>query len=155
VPDHPTRSVAPYFDTGAVVCEVYEGEVGAAAAAGPLATAELPEPDPKDHCGFLTTPAATVELKGLSPGTHLHLRSRCVARLPDAADHESPAALPAASEGAQRWRWELPWSDGTGVATMRGPRRASSQHPPKVLQVRSTSVTLRVWNPGVVLVVVA
>jgi hypothetical protein len=92
------RRVAPYFDAGAVACEVYElQEVDAAAAAGPLAVVELPKPDPTDHPGCLAAPTATVVLTGLVPGSHLRLRSRCVA-----------------GGGAWRWEhWELPWSEAT------------------------------------------
>ncbi len=94
------RRVAPYFDAGAVACEVYEVEEGGtAAAAGPLAVVALAEPDPTDHPGCLTVPAATVELTGLAPGTRLQLRSRCVT-------------------GSVAWRWELPWSESTVVATL-------------------------------------
>jgi len=126
-------SVAPYFDAGAVVCEVHEAGAAAAAAvaatAVPLAVAALPEPDPTDHPGFLTAPAASVALTGLAPGTRLRLQSRCVA-------------------GGGGWRWELPWSEATAVATLRHPRHAAADHPPEVVRVMGTHVTLRVRNPG-------
>jgi hypothetical protein len=124
----PSR-VAPYFDVGAVVCEVHEAGAAAGAAAVPLAVAALPEPDLTDHPGFLTAPVASVTLSGLAPGTHLRLQSRCVA-------------------GGGVWRWELPWSEATAVATLRHPRHAAADHPPEVVRVMGTHVTLRVRNPG-------
>jgi hypothetical protein len=124
------RRVAPYFDAGAVTCEVYElQEVDAAAAAGPLAVVELPKPDLKDHSGFLSVPTATVVLTGLTPGTRRLARSRCVA-------------------GGSAWRWELPWSEAAVVVTLRPPRLAATRHPPEVVRVASTHVTLRVRNLG-------
>jgi hypothetical protein len=129
-PPRPSR-VAPYFDAGGVVCEVHEA--GAVTAAGatavPLAVAALPEPDPTDHPGFLTAPTATVTLTGLTPGTRLRLQSRCVA-------------------GGGVGRWELPWSEATAVTTMRHPRHAAMDHPPEVVRVMGTHVTLSVRNPG-------
>ncbi len=103
--------------------EVEEG--GTAAAAGPLAVAVLPEPDPTDHPGCLTVPAATVVLTGLTPGTHLRVRSRCVA-------------------GSGAWRWELPWSEVTVVASL----RPQLEDPPELVRVASSYVALRVRNPG-------
>ncbi len=100
------------------MCEVHE--VGAAAAAVPLAVVALPEPDPTDHPGFLTAPTATVVLTGLAPGTRLRLRTRCVA-------------------GGDAWRWELPWSEA--MITL-------LHYPPVVLRVMGTHVVLRVRNPG-------
>ncbi len=111
-----------------MVCEVHE--VGpAAAGAGPLAVAALPEPDPRDHPGFLTAPAVTVALTGLAPGARLRLRSRCVA-------------------GGDGWRWELSWSEATVAATLRHTRHPAAEHPPEVVRVMGTHVTLRVRNPG-------
>jgi hypothetical protein len=133
VPTAPRPSrVAPYFDAGAVVCEVHEAGAAAAAAAAaavPLAVAALPEPDPTDHLGFLTAPVATVALTGLAPGTRLRLQSRCVA-------------------GGDGWGWALPWSVATATATLRHPRHAAADHPPEVVRVMGTHVTLRVRNPG-------
>ncbi len=120
------RRVAPYFDAGAVTCEVYEVEEGGeAAAAGPLAVVALPEPDPTDHPGCLTVPATAVELTGLTPGTHLRVRSRCVA-------------------GGGAWRWELPWSEATVVATL----QPQQEDPPEVVQVASTHVAAQMRRLG-------
>ncbi len=124
----PSR-VAPYFDAGAIMCEVHEAGAAAEAAAVPLAVAALPEPDPTDHPGFLTAPVASVTLSGLAPGTRLRLWTRCVA-------------------GGGAWRWELPWSEATAVATLRQPRHAAADHPPEVVVVMGTHLTLRVRNPG-------
>jgi hypothetical protein len=119
--------VAPYFDTGTGRCEVHE--VDAAPDAGPLAVAPLPKLDPTDHPGFLTAPTVTVVLTGLAPSNGLRLWSRCVA-------------------GGEVWRWELPWSEVTTAATLRYPRHSAADHPPEVVRVMGTHVTLRVRNPG-------
>ncbi len=89
-----------------------------------------PLPDATDHHLLVASPVAAVCLRDLAAATRFRFRSRCVA-------------------GERAQRWELPWSVETEVATMRGPRQSAGHHLPEVLQVRSTSVTLRVRNPGV------
>ncbi len=86
-------------------------------------------PNPTDHRAFLTVPTAAATLQGLAPGTASTVRARGVV-----------------GDGVARW--ELPWSGSTLATTLRLPRHAAADHPPVVVRVLGTTVTLQVRNPG-------
>ena len=117
---------ALYWDLGAVQCEVEaDGDI-VLTEAGPAPAAAV------DHAAFLHAPDASVTLARLAPGMRYQLRYRCVAT--------APVVPPV--------RWALPWSPPVTVATLRPPRHAAAEHPPEVVHVACTFVTLRVRNPG-------
>jgi len=110
---------AVYFEVGPVECVVEANGAVVVTVAGPAPAAAA------DHARFLDTPETSVTLTDLAPGAYT-LRYRFVAAA----------------------RRALPWSAPVTASTLRLPKHPAGDHPPVVVRVVCSAVTLRVRNPG-------
>jgi hypothetical protein len=113
---------APYYDLRSLSYEVERDGVL-------LVTGDFPDGDCTDRNGFFRWPTTSVVLDGLAPGARIAFRSRCIS-----------------APGFDLPPWALPWSDKAEVLTLRPPRLTPRA---VVYRALSTSVVLRVENPGV------